>query len=78
MAKWDDKKNPLQTLAEYNSLKRNPNESVQDFTVIFNKIYNSIPKNIKHPLGLALIHYPDGFDPDMACQLREINPSTLE
>lgn len=29
-------------------------------------------------MGLALIKFPDGFDPDMAYQLRERYPTTLE
>lgn len=29
-------------------------------------------------MGLALIKFPDGFDPDMAYQLRERDPATLE
>ena len=62
-------KNPLQTLSEYNNLKREPNESVQDFTSRFNRVYNSIPNEIKAPPGLALFHYPDGYDQDMAYQL---------
>lgn len=28
LAQWQEKKNPLQILAEYNSMKRNPNEIV--------------------------------------------------
>jgi hypothetical protein len=61
LERWEEKKNPLQILAEYNALKRNTNESVQDFTIRFNKIYNSIPDDIKPPPGLALLHYPDVF-----------------
>lgn len=33
---------------------------------------------MKPPLGLALAKFPKGFDPDMACQLRERDPLTLE
>ena len=29
LAGWQEKKNPLQILAEYNSMKGNPNETVQ-------------------------------------------------
>ena len=29
-------------------------------------------------MGLVLIKFPDGFDPDMACQLRERDAATLE
>jgi hypothetical protein len=64
-SKWEEKKNPLQILVEYDALRRNPNESVQDFTARFNKIYNSIPNDIKPPPGLDLLHYMNAFDPNM-------------
>jgi hypothetical protein len=32
LSKWEEKKNPLQILVEYDALRRHPNESVQDFT----------------------------------------------
>jgi len=41
-------------------------------------MYNSIPPDLRSPLGLAMIKFPDGFDSDMAFQLRERNPLTLE
>ena len=71
LARWQEKKNPLQILDEYNSMKRNANETVQEFTTRFNLVYNSIPNDMKPPPGLVLLHYPDAFEPDMAYQLRE-------
>ena len=68
----------MQILTEYNTLKRNSNETVQDFTIGFNQIYNSIPDNIKPPPDLTLQHYPNAFDPEMAHQLRERDLATLE
>ena len=41
-------------------------------------MYNSIPRDIKPPPGLDFLHYLDGFDIEMAYQLRETNPGTLE
>ena len=76
--RWDVKKNPLQILSEYENTKRNVGESVQDYYVRFNVVYNAIPANIKPPMGLALIKFPDGFDSDMAYQLWERDPTTLE
>jgi len=52
-------------LGEYNTLKRNTNETIQEFTIRFNHVYNSIPDNMKPPPDLALQHYPDAFDPKM-------------
>jgi len=76
--RWETKKNPLQILSEYENIRRDPNESVQDYCTRFNSIYNAIPANIKPPPDLELIKFPDGFDADMSYQLRERNPPTLE
>ena len=69
--KWEVKTNPLQILAEYKNLKRNVGEIVHDYSTRFNSIYNALPPNMKPPQGLALVKYPEGFDADMAYQLRE-------
>lgn len=78
LARWKEKKNPLQILAKYNSMKRNQNETVQEFTTRFNMVYHSIPDDMKPPLGLEILHYPDAFNPDMAYHLRERDLATLE
>ena len=69
--RWEVKKNPLQILAEYEQIKRNASESVQDYCVRFNAVYNEIPDHLKPPVGLAMMKFPYGFDADMAYQLRE-------
>jgi hypothetical protein len=76
--RWEVKKNPLQILSEYENIKRNQGETVQDYCTRFNNLYNAIPADIKPPQGLALIKFPDGFDTDMSYQLRERNSATLE
>jgi hypothetical protein len=75
--RWEVKKNPLQILSEYETIRRNQGESVQDYCTRFNNLYNAIPAEIKPPQGLALIKFPDGFDADMSYQLRERNSTTL-
>ena len=47
--KWEVKANPRQLLAEYMNLKRNIGESVHDYTMIFNSIYNALPPHMKPP-----------------------------
>ena len=37
-----------------------------------------MPAKIRPPPGLALWHYPDAFDLEMAFPLRERDPTTLE
>ena len=76
--RWEKKKNPLQILSEYENISRGPNETVQVYCTRFNNIYNAILVNLRPPLDLALIKFPYGFDMDVAYQLRERNPPTLE
>ena len=76
--RWEVKKNPLQILSEYENIKRNQGETVQDYCIRFNNLYNAISADINPPQGLALIKFLDGFDVDMSYQLRERNSSTLE
>jgi len=51
---------------------------MQHFSAKFNQVYNSMSAAIKPPPGLALLHYPDVFDPEMEFQLRERNTTTLK
>ena len=76
--RWEVRKNPIQILSEYKNLKRNMGESVQDYCTRFNSVYNALPSHMKSPPGLALVKFPEGFDPDMTYQLRERDPTTLE
>ncbi len=75
--RWEKKKDPLHILTEYDNLKRGPQETVQDYCARFNNVYNAIPQNLRPPPDLALIKFPDGFDSDMAYQLRERAPPSL-
>ena len=71
---WEKKKDPLHILSEYNTIKRGPQETVLDYCARFNNVYNAIPQNLRPPPDLALYTFPDGFDSDMAYQLRERAP----
>jgi len=76
--RWENKRNPLQILLEYQNIKRGPNEIVQDYCTRFNTIYNAILVNLRPAPDLTLIKFPNGFDTNMSYQLRERNPPTLE
>ena len=65
-------------MSEHENIKRNVGETVQDYCLRFNVVYNAIPANLKPPVGLAFLKFPDGFDADIAYQLRERDPSSLE
>ena len=76
--RWEKNKDPLHILLEYDTLKRGPQEAVQDYCARFNNVYTAIPQNLRPPPDLALIKFFDGFDPNMAYQLRERAPASLE
>ena len=75
--KWEVKANPRQLLAEYMNLKINVGESVHDYSIRFNNIYNALSPHMKPPQGMALVKYPEGFDADMAYQLSKRDYNTL-
>ena len=76
--RWEVNKNPLHILPEYKNIRRNQGETVQDYCTRFNNLYNVIPADIESPQVFSLIKFHDGFDVDMAYQLRERNSTTLE
>ena len=76
--RWVVPGNVFLILEEYQSLRRQPRETVQKFSARFNKVYNAIPANIKPPLGWALLHCPSSFDPEVEFHIRERGPSSLE
>ena len=60
---WVIKRNPFLILEEYDHLKRQQGETVQQFLARFNQVYHSMLVDIKSPHDLALLHYLDAFDP---------------
>ena len=76
--RWEIRKDPLQINAEYNNLKRNHGQSVQDYIIRFNTVYNAISDDLRPSRKSALLKFPDGFDPEMAYSLRDRDPPTLE
>jgi hypothetical protein len=72
LAKWGDKKNPLQLLTQYNNMKRSPDETMQEFLARFMKVHNSIPDEVTPPPAKAAqLKYADSFESDFALLFRE-------
>ena len=76
--KWEEKKNLVQLLTQYNQLKRGNDEATKNFSDRFNKIYNSLPVQCKPLEEMAKLHYAEGFDDDFSLLLRERRSTTLE
>lgn len=68
--KYQEKKNHVQMLTQYNKLKRGNDETVKSFSDRFIRTYNSLPNECKPPKGMAKIHYAEGFDDYFALLLR--------
>ena len=76
--RWVVPVNVFLILEEYQNLRRQPVETVQEFSARFNKVYNAIPFDVKPPLRWALLHYPSSFEPEVEFHIREREPSSLE
>lgn len=57
--------------------KKATDELDQDFSKIFNKVYNYIPAHIKPPPGSSQLHYVEAFDNDFSNLLREREYASL-
>jgi len=77
LRKWGNRTNPIQALTEYNNLRRDRDETIQNFSKRFNKIYNSIPVHLKPPRALAQLRYAEAFDSDFSLLLKERDSATL-
>ena len=75
--KWQEKKNLVQMLTQYNQLKRGNEKIVKRFSEKFKRTYNALPNECKPPKGMAKIHYVEGFDDDFSLLLRERRSTTL-
>jgi hypothetical protein len=78
ITRWGDKKNPLQLLTQYNNMKRASDETVQEFSAHFMRVYNSIPAEVQPPPGAAQLRYADSFDSDFTLLLRERRSANLD
>ena len=75
--RWEEKKNSVQMLTIYNQLKRGNDESIKNFSLRFNTVYNSLPIDCKPPEAMAKLHYAEAFDDEFALFLRERRSQTL-
>jgi hypothetical protein len=59
-------------------MRRSPDETVQEFSARFIKVYNSIPSEVKPPPRAAQLRYVDSFESDFALLLRERRSTSLD
>ena len=76
--RWEEKKNYVQMLTQYNQLKRGNDETIKSFSSRFNMIYNSLPIQCKPLEEMEKLHYAEAFDDEFELFLRERRSATLE
>jgi len=58
-------------------LKKDVDETAQNFSKIFNKFYDSIPSHLKRPPGEAQLRYVEDFYYEFSILLRERESPSL-
>ncbi|KAH9297455.1 hypothetical protein KI387_029137, partial [Taxus chinensis] len=74
---YGEKTDPRFLLSEFENIKKNPNESVNDFNTRFNKTLRRLLVNLRPCDESCLIKYVDAFDKKDAYYLRDKNPGNL-
>ena len=78
LRKWGEKKDHGNCLIECNTLKKRYNEGVSEFIKRFNKLYLSLPPDMKPHQMTAKVVFVAAFDLEFGFSLREGNPATLD
>ena len=78
LRKWGEKKDYGMCLTEFNTIKKKQNEGVSEFIKRFNKLYLSLPPEMKPNEAVAKIIFIAAFDFDFGFSLRERKPATLD
>lgn len=76
--RWGEKRDHGYSLREFNAIKNKSYETMAEFVRIFNKLYNSLPAEIKPPLAGAKINFSRAFESNFGFTLRERRASTLD
>jgi hypothetical protein len=77
LKQWGERKDHLYYLTEFGSLKKKNSETVMEFILRFNKLYNKIPAAVKPSEPSAKVTFAGAFEPDFALLLRERRGDTL-
>jgi ribonuclease HI len=77
LRQWGERKDHLYYLTEFGSLKKKNSETVMEFILRFNKLYNKIPAEVKPSQPAAKVTFVGAFEPDFTLLLRERRGATL-
>ena len=78
LRKWGEKKDHGNCLIEFNTLKKRHNEEVSEFIKRFNKLYLSLPADMKPHQTAAKVVFVAAFDSEFGFSLKERKPATLD
>ena len=76
--RWGEKRDHGYSLTEFNAIMKNSNENMNDFIKRFNKLYKSLPTEMKPPPVGARDVFVGAFESDFSFTLRERRSPTLE
>ena len=76
--RWGEKRDHGYSLIEFNAIKRRLVEDIYEFVKRFNKLYNSLPVEMKPPHFGAKVVFSGAFEADFSFKLRERRSPTLE
>jgi hypothetical protein len=76
--RWGEKKDHRYLLAALNTIKKNENETMEEFNKKFNDLVSNLHTDIKPPDNAILIYYIEAFGGEMRYQLRDKEPATLK
>jgi len=75
---WEDNKEHRHLLAVLHSIKKNENETMEEFNKKFNELVTSIHTDYKPPTTSILIYYIEAFNWEMRYQLQDKEPTNLK
>jgi hypothetical protein len=78
MDKWSHKQDNAFLLKSFSLIKKNENESMEEFNSRFMKSYNKIPQTVRPNPASALIFYIEQFDGLFGVFLKQKEPQDLE
>ena len=77
MRQWGDTKDHTYYITEFGALRRKKDETIDDFSKRFNKMYGRIPTEIKPSETSTKLTYANAFDHEFSLLLRERRPVSL-
>jgi len=77
MGKYGERRENSHLISAISTMKKNENETMEEFNKRFNELVKSMPTTVKPPDEFLLCSYLDSFGVDTAYELRRKEPTTL-